>query len=145
MRKFAVLLIGFMMFSCEKKSANEFSVEHFSTMVEIDNPALKETLNNYLLENLLEEGEGVIMVDFRNNDNTSTFIVYSSISEDFKKSRPSYYTILSKVPVLFYTGLERHILIDSLYLNNLNKDVSPFLEESPTHYLFNEKQLYIIS
>jgi hypothetical protein len=127
MRKFAILLIGFVMFSCEKISKNEFPVEHFSTMVEIKNQKLKEALNDYSLENLPEEGKGVVMVDFRNNDDTSTFIIYSSMSEDLKKSPPSYYTILRKVPILFYTGLESHILFDSLYLDNLDKDVSPFL------------------
>lgn len=129
MRKFAVLLIGFVIFSCEKKSTNEFSVEHFSTMVEIRSQRLQETLNDYFIEHLQEEGEGVIMVDFRNNDNTSTFIIYSSLSEDLKKSPPSYYTVIDKVPVLFYTGLESHLLFDSLYLESLEKDVSPFLEE----------------
>lgn len=69
------------------------------------------------------------MVDFRNNDNSSTFIVYSSLSEDLKNSPPSYYTTLGEVPVLFYTGMESHILLDSLYLDNLEKDVSPYLEE----------------
>jgi len=129
MRKFAILLIGFVILSCEKKSTNEFSVEHFNTMVEIKNQRLREVLNDYFLENLQGKDEGVIMVNFRNNDNTSTFIVYSSLSKDLKKSPPSYYTILGKVPVLFYTGLESYILFDSLYLDNLKKDVSPFLEE----------------
>ncbi len=117
------------MFSCEKKSINECSFEHFNTMAGIKKPGLSESLNNYWLENLSEKGKGVIMADFGNYDNTSTFIIYSVLSEDIKKSPPNHDTMLRKVPVLFYTGLERHILFDSVYLSNLEKDVSPFLYE----------------
>lgn len=135
MKTYAILIIGVVMFSCEKKSTIEFPNENFGSMVEIRNQNLKGVLNDYFHKNLSEEDYGVITVDFRNNNDTSTFIIYSALSLDLRKSPPSHYTVLGKVPVLFYTGLERYILFDSLYLDNLDKDVSRFLED----YIVDEK------
>jgi hypothetical protein len=36
---------------------------------------------------------------------------------------------LGKIPVLFYTGFEKHLQLDSNYLRNLYGDITPFLME----------------
>jgi predicted HAD superfamily phosphohydrolase YqeG len=82
MKKFTILVIVLVIISCEKKSAKEFSVDHSNTMVEIKNHKIQELLNDYFRENLSEVGKGVIIVDLKNNSDTSTFIVYSSLSID---------------------------------------------------------------
>ena len=116
-------------FSCDKNSSMKFSDELKDRMIQIDNRELKKVISEYHLENLTRKGKGVIVVYLEENKEKQTFVISSSYWEDFQKTPPSYYTIFEGVPIIFFTGLEKYVQLDSSYLHNLEEEISPFLEK----------------
>lgn len=130
MKKYAVLVFVLVVItSCDKISTKESPNAIARNIVIVDNLMFEKVLREYYLENLSKKNKGVITVYLEENTDKQSFIVLSSYWEDLKELPPSHYTILENIPVLFYTGMEKYIRLDSTYLSNLNQDISPFLIE----------------
>jgi hypothetical protein len=99
-------------------------------MVRINTPELVDSLRGYYKQNLVNEKSGVITIDFQIRNDTSILYVSSIIDKALiGHNPPGYYSIVDKFPVLFYTGIEKNLTFDSLYLANLYRTIDPFLEE----------------
>ena len=121
--------------SCRDNSRKE-PVNLNNEMVTINNPQLIDSLRKYQEQNLTKERGGVIVVNFQLENDTSVFYVTSSMDKSLVTSNPpGYFSVVDEFPVLFYTGIEKNLTFDSLYLSDLNKLINPFLEE----YLEDEK------
>lgn len=98
--------------------------------VEINSSEFVDSLRGYYKQNLAKERSGVITIDFQLKNDTSIFYVSSIIDKgSIKDTPPGYYSIVDEFPVLFYTGIEKNLTFDSLYLANLYKATDSFLEE----------------
>jgi hypothetical protein len=99
-------------------------------MVDINSFEFVDILREYHKQYLAKERSGVITIDFQIKNDTSIFIVSSIVNKALVNERlPGYYSIVDEFPVLFYTGIEKSLTFDSLYIANLYKVTNPFLEE----------------
>lgn len=124
-------LIGCLLvvFSCQNNNQRANVPLNFG-MVAIKSPEFVDSLRGYHKQNLAKEKSGVITVDFQSKNDTSVFYVSSILDKGLiKDNPPGYYSIVDEFPVLVYTGIEKNLTFDSLYLANLYKATDPFLEE----------------
>lgn len=99
-------------------------------VVEINSSEFVDSLRGYYKQNLAKERGGVITIDFQLKNDTSIFYVSSIIDKGLiKDTPPGYYSIVDEFPVLFYTGIEKNLTFDSLYLAKLYEATDSFLEE----------------
>lgn len=130
MKKYVVLVFVLALItSCDKVSTKESLSIISEHIVMVDNLIFEKVLKEYYLENLSKKDKGVIIVYLQEKTDKQSFIILSSYWEDLQKSPPSYYTILDNIPIIFYTGMEKYIRLDSTYLSNMKRDISPFLLE----------------
>lgn len=114
--------------SCQNNGQKSISVNF--GMVEINSSEFGDSLRGYHKQNLAKERSGIITVDFQIKNDTSIFYVSSIIEKGLIKERtPGYYSVVDEFPVLFYTGIEKSLTFDSLYIANLYETTDPFLEE----------------
>jgi hypothetical protein len=130
MKKYFYLISCFLIvLSCQKNNQSK-NVPINLGMVKINIPEFVDSLRGYYKQNLADEKSGVITIDFRIRNDTSIFYVSSIIDKgSIKDSAPGYYSMVDKFPVLVYTGIEKNLTFDSLYLANLYKVTDSFLEE----------------
>lgn len=115
--------------SCRENNQSKNLMADFGR-VKINTPEFVDSLRGYYKQNLVNEKSGVITIDFQIRNDTSVFYVSSIIDKvSIEQNPPGYYSIVDKFPVLFYTGIERNLTFDSLYLANLYRTIDPFLEE----------------
>lgn len=99
-------------------------------MVKISTPEFVDSLRGYYKQNLASEKSGVITIDFHIRNDTSIFYVSSIIDKaSIEHNPPGHYSTVDEFPVLFYTGIEKNLTFDSLYLAKLYRAIDPFLEE----------------
>jgi hypothetical protein len=134
MSKYVILLL-ILITSGDKIPTKESPDTITKHIVTLENLAFEKILSEYYLENLAKKNKGVITVYLEENTDKQSFVVSSSYWEDLKKYPPSHYAILENIPVLFYSGIEKYIRLDSTYLSNIVRDISPFLIE----YVEDEK------
>lgn len=104
--------------------------------VRINISELVDSLRGYIVQNLNSERSGVITIDFQVRNDTSVFIISSIIDKgSIKENLPGYYSMVDDIPVLIFTGIEKTLIFDNLYLSNLYMVTDPFLEE----YIEDEK------
>jgi hypothetical protein len=129
MKRYFYLIICFLIIlSCQEKAQKKISKN--TEGVKINSLELVDSLKGYYKQNLANEKRGVMTVDFQTENDTSVFYVSSVIDRyAIKNNPPGYYSIVDNCPVLFYTGIEKNLTFDSLYLDNLYKTLEPFLEE----------------
>jgi len=130
MKKY-LCLIGCLLIvlSCQNNNQKQSVPVNFG-MVHINSSEFVDSLRGYHKQNLAKERSGVITVDFQIKNDTSIFYVSSIIDKGLVKERtPGYYSIVDEFPVLFYTGIEKSLTFDSLYIANLYETTDPFLEE----------------
>jgi hypothetical protein len=130
MKKYFYLISCFLIvLSCKENNQNK-NIPANPGMVRINSTELVDSLRGYYKQNLVKEKSGVITVDFQIRNDTSIFYVSSIIDKgSIKDTPPGYYSKVDEFPVLFYTGIERNLTFDSLYITNLYKVTDPFLEE----------------
>jgi hypothetical protein len=99
-------------------------------MVDISSFEFVDILGEYHRQYLAKERSGVITINFQIKNDISIFFVSSIVNKALVKKRLSgYYSIVDEFPVLFYTGIEKNLTFDSLYIANLYKVTNPFMEE----------------
>jgi outer membrane protein assembly factor BamE (lipoprotein component of BamABCDE complex) len=104
--------------------------------VRINISELVDSLRGYIVQNLDSERSGVLTIDFQVKNDTSVFIISSIIDKgSIKENPPGYYSLIDDIPVLIFTGVEKTLIFDNLYLSNLYMVTDPFLEE----YVEDEK------
>jgi hypothetical protein len=115
--------------SCQKNNPNINTFTN-SESVEINSKELTDSLRSYHKKNLNFEGDGVIIIDFRLKGDTLVFYISSRLDKgSIKDNPPGHFSIVDEVPVLFYTGIEKSLTFDSLYISRLYEAIDPYLEE----------------
>jgi hypothetical protein len=115
--------------SCQNNNQKESVPVNFG-MVDVNSSEFVDILREYHKQYLAKERSGVITIDFQIKNDISIFFVSSIVNKALVKKRLSgYYSIVDEFPVLFYTGIEKNLTFDSLYIANLYKVTNPFMEE----------------
>lgn len=129
MKKY-LYLIGCLLIVPSCQNNKKMSIPLNFGVVEINSSEFVDSLRGYYKQNLAKERGGVITIDFQLKNDTSIFYVSSIIDKGLiKDTPPGYYSIVDEFPVLFYTGIEKNLTFDSLYLAKLYEATDSFLEE----------------
>lgn len=90
-------------------------------------PLVTGIIDNYIKSTKIEK-EGVVALDFRIQNDTIEYVIWSFVNLSYLKNYPpSFYLMFKDLPVLIYTGFETQTTFSNEYIACLDKACSQFL------------------
>jgi hypothetical protein len=133
-RALLIILSAAAVYACQTTGEKAESNSH-DMIFGLRNPEVKEYVKKYFNANLRDYSKGVITIRFNCRPDTTSYILSSTLFEPhLEVTYPLFYTEVESVPVIFYAGIEREVLLSDEYFNELREKIKPHLEKVPSNY-----------